>query len=144
MKLILTAFFSFTIVVVACLANGCICALWAAAFGADSMQPGEVLGLALFFSGLFALPGILLFWLLFYVWAINGKWGQLLFRALASAAMGIAFCATGLFALLLHKGLPLPVPVVLLSATLSAALSIFLHRAAILAHFQPAKNVTHV
>jgi hypothetical protein len=103
-----------------------------------------VLLLVMVFSGLFAAPGLLVFWLCFYIWTINGKNGQPLFRALVVLAAGIALCGSLLFCWLFQRELPLPIPVAVFAAVLATLISVFLHRGAIVSLFQPVKKLSNV
>lgn len=143
MRLFETIAYSLSITLVACLANGVLCGIYASLASLHASGPGVLL-LVAFFSGLFAAPGLLLFWLFFYIWAINGKNGQLLFRALVRLAAAIALSTSLLFCWLLQNEIPLPIPVAVAAAVLASVASVFLHRWNIISLFEPAKKLSHV
>jgi hypothetical protein len=143
MKLFQTIAYSLTITLLACIVNGLLCGLYASIAQVDTHGESVFL-LVIFFSGLFAAPGLLIFWLCFYIWTINGKKGQPLFRALVVLAVCIALCGSLLFCWLFRRELPLPVPVAVIAAVLATFISVFLHRGAIITLFQPAKKLSDV
>jgi hypothetical protein len=143
MKLFQTIAYSLTITLLACIVNGLCCGLYVTLVQYDGSGPGVIL-LVTFFSGFFAAPGLLVFWLCFYIWTINGKKGQPLFRALVVLAAGIALGGSLLFCWLFWHELPLPIPVAVFAAVLASIISVFLHRGTLVSLFEPAKKLSHV
>lgn len=143
MKLFTIIAYSFTVTLVACVVNGFLCGCYTV-FEDVAPQSLNVVLLTIIFSGIFAAPGALLFCLCFYVWVINGKLGQPLFRALVVLASIIALGSSILFCWLCWRMIPLPLPVAVLSAVLASVISVFLHRHSILSSFPSAKKLSHV
>jgi hypothetical protein len=143
MKLTKAIFCSFTIVVLAALANGFLWAVCMALFSASEIVIGWVAFMATLASGVVAIPGACVFVLFFYRWLVYEKTGQSLFRSLLVLAVIIAFCTACLLLGLLRIDWPIPPLLIPLSAVLAGGGSVLLHRSRIILIDEPSKKINH-
>ncbi len=127
MKLFQTIAYSGTIWLVACLVNGIASGIYVMNFENDFKDASTIV-LSVIFSMAFSMPGIILFWLVFFVGVMQERKGQSLFRYTLTTALGCSVLSGVIFCPIMYHAFKSHVFVLGGIAVLAALISLFIHR----------------
>lgn len=131
MRLFQTIAYSGTIWLVSCLINGIFSGLYVMSFCNEYKDMSPLL-LATVFSMVFSVPGIFLFWLLFFVGVVQERRGQSLFRYTLTAAFGCAVLSGVVSSVILYGLFKAHVFIIAIIGLMAAMVSLFIHRRTII------------